>query len=211
MTQICPKVAKIPKYPDFLCFFNASFVKIWISMLETFNKERVRCLVVFYEEISAVLWKNKPRTSKVGAISKAQNCKRGPFDVKNSQNFFNVLFEQCQSAEKCKRGDPLGFFDIHCVAKYRNKWRSNPKNFKKSRIVPKKVGLMWILSVFSRFDVLGVFCFFFFSFWTRFWGSSVLNLHSSSCWTNEQKSGPYASKKTTHCKSRAHFLLKCAN
>ena len=35
--------------------------------------------------------KNKPGTAKVGAISKAQNC---------------------------KRGDPLGFFNIHCVAKY---------------------------------------------------------------------------------------------
>ena len=52
-----------------------------------------------------------------------------------------------------------------------------------------------------------MFCFFFFSFWTRFWGSNVLNLHSSSCWTYEQKSGPYASQKTTHCKSRAHFRL----
>ena len=29
------------------------------------------------------------------------------------------MFEQCYSAEKCKRGDPLGFFDIHCVAKCR--------------------------------------------------------------------------------------------
>ena len=37
---------------------------------------------------------NKPRTAKVGAISKAQNC---------------------------ERGDPLGFFHIHCVAKYRKK------------------------------------------------------------------------------------------
>ena len=35
------------------------------------------------------------------------------------------IFEQCHSAEKCKRGDPLGFFDLHCVAKYRNKRRGN--------------------------------------------------------------------------------------
>ena len=28
------------------------------------------------------------------------------------------IFEQCHSAEKCK--NPLVFFDIHCVAKYRN-------------------------------------------------------------------------------------------
>ena len=83
---------------------------------------------------------NKPRTAKVGAISKAQKCKRGdpsgfvklqlvakhrkklkggPFgDFKNSKN---EIFEQCHSAEKCKRRDLSGFFDIHCVAKYRNK------------------------------------------------------------------------------------------
>ena len=42
------------------------------------------------------------------------------------ENFFNESFEQCHSAEKCKRGDPLGFFDIHCVAKYRNKRRGDP-------------------------------------------------------------------------------------
>ena len=28
------------------------------------------------------------------------------------------FFEQCHSAKKCKRGDPLGFFSIHSVAKY---------------------------------------------------------------------------------------------
>ena len=33
----------------------------------------------------------------------------------------NEIFEQCHSAEKCKMGDSLGFFDIHCVAKNRNK------------------------------------------------------------------------------------------
>ena len=101
---------------------------------------------------------NKPRTAKVGAISKAQNCERGDpsgfvklqLVAKNflkieggtlwrhekiSEKFFNEIFEQCHSAEKCKRGDPLRFFDIHCVAKYRRKWRGtlwrNPKNFKK--------------------------------------------------------------------------------
>ena len=38
----------------------------------------------------------------------------------------NEIFEQCQSTEKCKRGDPSGFFDIHWVAKYQNKRRGNP-------------------------------------------------------------------------------------
>ena len=35
------------------------------------------------------------------------------------------IFEQCHSAKKCKR-DLLGFFHIHCVAKYRNKRRGDP-------------------------------------------------------------------------------------
>ena len=33
----------------------------------------------------------------------------------------NDTFEQCHSAEKYKKGDPLGFFNIHSVANYRNK------------------------------------------------------------------------------------------
>ena len=81
---------------------------------------------------------NKPRTAKVGAISKAQNLKGGPFGLCETpagckkflkkkggpfgdifpKKFFNEIFEQCHSAEKCKRGDPLQFFDIHCVAKH---------------------------------------------------------------------------------------------
>ena len=52
-----------------------------------------------------------------------KKLKGGPFgDMKKfPKKFFNEIFEQCHSAEKCKRGDPLRFFDIHCVAKYRNK------------------------------------------------------------------------------------------
>ena len=41
---------------------------------------------------------------------------------------------------------------------------------------------------------------------------------SSMFWTSvvqvdvvEQKSGPYAAKKTTNCKGRVYFLLKCAD
>ena len=49
------------------------------------------------------------------------------------KNFKIALFEQCHSAEICKSGDPLEFFDIHCVAKYKKVegetlWR-NPKSF----------------------------------------------------------------------------------
>ena len=35
----------------------------------------------------------------------------------NSKKFKIEIFEQCHNAEKCNRGDPLRFFDIHCVAK----------------------------------------------------------------------------------------------
>ena len=67
---------------------------------------------------------NKPRTAKVGAISKAQNLKGGPFglcetpagckkfkklkggpfgDIKKiPKKIFNEIFEQCHSAEKSK-------------------------------------------------------------------------------------------------------------
>ena len=54
--------------------------------------------------------------------------KGGPFgDMKKfPKNFFNEIFEQCHSAEKCKRGDPLRFFDIHCVAKHQKKLKEGP-------------------------------------------------------------------------------------
>ena len=92
---------------------------------------------------------NKPRTAKVGAISKAQNCKMGgPFDFKKvPKNFFeNVIFEQCHSAEKCKRGALWDFLTSIVLQNIETNeggtlW-CNPKNFK-SRIVPKKVGLRW--------------------------------------------------------------------
>ena len=32
----------------------------------------------------------------------------------------------------CKRGDPLGFFDIHCVAKYRKKFQKKSHSAEKS-------------------------------------------------------------------------------
>ena len=46
--------------------------------------------------------------------------KGGPFGgIKKIGKKFKIeIFEQCHSAEKCNRGDPSGFFDIHCVAKY---------------------------------------------------------------------------------------------
>ena len=61
--------------------------------------------------------------------------------------FLNEIFEQCHSAEKCKRGDTLRFFDIHCVAKHQKKIEGGPfgekisiQKVSKSRTVPKKSG-----------------------------------------------------------------------
>ena len=66
---------------------------------------------------------------------------------KISEKFFIEIFEQCHSAEKCKKGDPLRFFDIHCVAKHQKKLKGGPfgekisiQKVSKSRIVPKKSG-----------------------------------------------------------------------
>ena len=73
--------------------------------------------------------------------------KGGPFGdmEKFPKNCFNEIFEQCHSAEKCKRGDPLRIFDIHCVAKHQKKLKWGPfgekisiQKVSKSRIVPKK-------------------------------------------------------------------------
>ena len=47
------------------------------------------------------------------------------------------------SAEKCKRGDPLGFINIYSVAKYQKTRKGDSfetlKKFRKSRTVPKKI------------------------------------------------------------------------
>ena len=88
---------------------------------------------------------NKPRTAKVGAISKAQNCKRGAFDFEKFPKFFlNVIFEQCHSVKKCKRGTLWDFSTSIVLQNIETNeggtlW-GNPKNFKKSRIAPRKSG-----------------------------------------------------------------------
>ena len=60
------------------------------------------------------------------------------------KNFFNEIFEQCHSAEKCKRGTLCDFLTSIVLQNIETNeggtlW-CNPKNFKKSRIVPKKSG-----------------------------------------------------------------------
>ena len=92
--------------------------------------------------------------------------KGDPWEVfkKFRKNFEKEIFEQCHSAEKCKWEDPLGFFDIPCVAKYRNKRRGDPlvqsKKFqKKSHSAEKNRSekhQRGILSMFSVFEVRDV-------------------------------------------------------
>ena len=61
----------------------------------------------------------------------------------SQKNFLNEIFEQCHSAEKCKRGDPLRFLTSIVLQNIETNeggtlW-CNPKNFKKK--VLKKSGV----------------------------------------------------------------------
>ena len=81
--------------------------------------------------------KNKTGTSKVGAISKAQEAQKFFFKKIFEYFFFHKM---SHSAEKCKRGDPLGFINIYSVAKYQETRKGDTiKKFcKKGRTMPKK-------------------------------------------------------------------------
>ena len=52
-------------------------------------------------------------------------------------------FGKCRIVPKIVKGDPLGFINIHSVAKYQKSRRRDPfeilKNSEKSRTVPKKL------------------------------------------------------------------------
>ena len=63
---------------------------------------------------------NKTGTSEVCAISKAQKAQKIFFLKKNLNllNFFLESQKMSHSAEKCKKGDPLGFINTYSVAKY---------------------------------------------------------------------------------------------
>ena len=115
---------------------------------------------------------NKPRTAKVGAISKAQNLKGGPFGLcetpagckkfkkieggtlwrheKIFQKKTLMRFLNSVTVPKNVKGGTLCDFLTSIVLQNIETneggtlW-CNPKNFKKSRIVPKKVGLRWDL------------------------------------------------------------------
>ena len=100
--------------------------------------------------------------------------------------------------KKIQRGDPLGFFDTHCVAKYRNKRRIDPlvesKKFQKKSIVPKKIQVKNTIGgslVYFRGSGRRCFCF------GRGSGVSSKNIPPTV------RVGPFSTKKPG-----AHFLLK---
>ena len=82
-----------------------------------------------------------------------------------SQNFFNEIFGQCHSAEKCKRGTLCDFLTSIVLQNIETN-QGGPfgaiQRVSKTLIVPKKRwGYVGILSVFSRFWTSVLFCFFF--------------------------------------------------
>ena len=62
--------------------------------------------------------RNKTGTSKVGDISKAQKAQKTFLKKKLEIFEFFFFHKMSHSAEKCKRGDPLGFINIYSLAKY---------------------------------------------------------------------------------------------
>ena len=78
---------------------------------------------------------NKTGTSKVGAISKAQNAQK-TFFKKKLDIFVFFSFRKCRIVPKnVKGGDPLGFINIYSVAKYQKTRKRDSfetlKNFRK--------------------------------------------------------------------------------
>ena len=149
----------------------------------------------------------------------AKNLKKlkgGPFgDMKKFPKNFFMRFLNSVTVAKNVKGGTLCDFLTSIVLQNIKKieggtlWGKNfnPKSFKKSHSSEKKWGfLVWFRGC-GR-----LFCF---SFrFGRFWGWSCwgLKLWRLFCWTNEQKVDlSCLKKKTTHCNSRAHFLLKCAD
>ena len=70
---------------------------------------------------------NKPGPAQVGAISKAQCSKRTPKfqSIGELGNLFRLIFfeKSLTMPKKTEREDPLGFFNIHSVAKLQNNER----------------------------------------------------------------------------------------
>ena len=59
LCNFCYFFQKIPIFQSFYAIFVIFFDRQWIRMLKTFNKARIRCPIVFFEEINAVFKKRK--------------------------------------------------------------------------------------------------------------------------------------------------------
>ena len=116
-----------------------------------------------------------------------------------------MKFLKCCSAEKYKRGILWDFLTSIVLQNIETNegetvWCNPKKFFKKSQSAEKKkIQVKNTKGGVLRFQGSGRRCFCFGR------GSGV----SSMFWTSV--GGPCASKKTTHCNSRAHFLLECAD
>ena len=93
------------------------------------------------------------------SLTMPKKLKGGPFGLCETPVGCKMLL-QCHSAENCKRGDPLGFLDIHCVAKYKKiegeTFWWNPKSFKKKSHSAEKKSKWKTPKGYYVFEVLDV-------------------------------------------------------
>ena len=78
--------------------------------------------------------RNKTRTSKVGAISKAQKA-QNIFFGKQLATFELFSFKKCRIVLNNVKGVPFGFINIHSVAKFRKKF---PKKVAQCRKIQRR-------------------------------------------------------------------------
>ena len=135
-----------PKFFNFINFYTQKTKSfLWNSAIKnSFAGYVVVQIFVFWSISCKVIWKksNKTRTSKVGAISKAQKA-QNIFLEKKLEIFEKKIFQKkSHSAEKCKMGtllDLLTYIPLQNIKKLegRTLW-GHLKIFEKKSTVPKK-------------------------------------------------------------------------
>ena len=179
--------------------------------------------------VNSVAEKNKPRTAKVGAISKgdpsgfvklqlvAKNLKKlkgGPFgDMKKfPKKIFKMRFLNSVTVPKNVKGGPFAIFRHPLCCKISKQMKGGPsgaiQKTLKSHSAEKsgaKVGSL----VFSRLWTSVLFFLFVLDAFLRL---ELLRFKVVEVVEQMNKKVDLSClKKTTHCNSRAHFLLKCAD
>ena len=127
------------------------------------------------------------------------------WDFKKIPKKFKMRFLNSVTVPKNVKRASLGSFDIHCVAKFRNKWSGDPlvqsKRLQKSCIVPKTIQVKNTQGGILCFRCSGRRCFCFGR------GSSVsrmkFKLIMLNKWTKKWTDRVELTEKTSHCKSRA--------